>query len=147
MKFAPFLIALFIMATIQAQTLTDYHSHIITPEYRSALGEHNMLLDEGFPLPQWSAEAHLQLMDEVGIAKSILTHPAPHPYFGDQDECNRLCRQFNKQAADLCKQYPNRFGFCAVLPLPDVQAAIREAQYALDTLGAAGVKLATNVYG
>jgi len=125
----------------------DYHCHLITPEYRAALAEHDMLLDEGFPLPQWSAEAHLALMDEAGIAQSMLTMPAPHPYFGDQDECNRLCRQFNEQVADLCKQNPTRFGFCAVLPLPDVQAAIREAQYALDTLGAAGVKLATNVYG
>jgi quercetin dioxygenase-like cupin family protein/predicted TIM-barrel fold metal-dependent hydrolase/quinol monooxygenase YgiN len=135
------------MLTLRAQTLTDYHSHLITPEYRAALAEHDMLLDEGFPLPQWSAEVHLQLMDEAGIAQSILTHPAPHPYFGDQEECNRLCRQFNEQAAAICRESKGRFAFCAVLPLPDVQAAIREAQYALDTLGAAGVKLATNVYG
>lgn len=135
------------MATIQAQTLTDYHSHLITPEYRAALERHGMLLDERFPLPQWSTESHLAFMDEVGIAQSILTHPAPHPFFGDQEECNRLCRQFNEQANAICHESKGRFAFCAVLPLPDVQAAIREAQYALDTLGAAGVKLATNVYG
>jgi quercetin dioxygenase-like cupin family protein/predicted TIM-barrel fold metal-dependent hydrolase/quinol monooxygenase YgiN len=135
------------MVTLQAQTLTDYHSHLITPEYRAALAEHGMLLDEGFPLPQWLAESHLALMDEAGIAQSILTHPAPHPFFGDQEECNRLCRQFNEQAATVCSENKGRFSFCAVLPLPDVQAAIREAQYAMDTLGAVGVKLATNVYG
>ena len=33
------------------------------------------------------------------------------------------------------------------MPLPDVEAAIAEARYALDSLGAVGVKLATNVYG
>ena len=135
------------MATIQAQTLTDYHSHLITPEYRAALERHGMLFDEGFPLPQWSAESHLVLMDEAGIAQSILTHPAPHPFFGDQEECNRLCRQFNEQAAAICRETGGRFAFCALLPLPDVQAAIHEAQYALDTLGAVGVKLASNVYG
>ena len=37
--------------------------------------------------------------------------------------------------------------FCAALPLPDVDAAIREAVYALDTLKADGIKLATNAYG
>ena len=37
--------------------------------------------------------------------------------------------------------------FCAALPLPDVGAAIEEARYALDVLGADGVKLATNAYG
>ena len=45
------------------------------------------------------------------------------------------------------RQYPDRFKFCAALPLPDVDAAIREAIYALDTLGADGVKLATNSRG
>ena len=37
--------------------------------------------------------------------------------------------------------------FCAALPLPDVDAAIAEAKYALEILGADGVKLATNSYG
>ena len=45
------------------------------------------------------------------------------------------------------RQYLSRFKFCASLPLPDVDAAIREAVYALDTLGADGVKLATNSRG
>jgi len=141
------LMAIALTASLSAQGLVDYHSHLITPEYRAALERHGMLLDEGFPLPQWSAEAHLQLMDEAGIAQSILTHPAPHPYFGDQEECNRLCRQFNEQAAAICRESNGRFAFCALLPLPDVQAAISEARYALDTLGAVGVKLATNVFG
>ncbi len=132
---------------LMSHLLIDYHCHLITPEYRAALATHDMSLDEGFPLPQWSAEAHLALMDEAGIAQSVLTMPAPHLYFGDQKECNRLCRQFNEQMAELCRVHEGRFAFCAVLPLPDVEAAIREAQYALDSLGAEGVKLATNVYG
>ena len=37
--------------------------------------------------------------------------------------------------------------FCAALPLPDVDAAIEEARYALDTLKADGIKLATNAFG
>ncbi len=146
-RIVTFLLTLLTMANIQAQTLTDYHCHLITPEYRAALAKHDMLLDEGFPLPQWSAETHLQLMNEAGISQSILTHPAPHPFFGDQEECNHLCRQFNEQAAAICRGNSARFAFAALLPLPDVQAAIREAKYALDTLGAVGVKLATNVYG
>ncbi len=41
-------------------------------------------------------------------------------------------------------QHEGRFLFCAALPLPDVDAAIREAVYALDTLHADGVKLGWN---
>jgi predicted TIM-barrel fold metal-dependent hydrolase len=112
-----------------------------------------MLLDEGFPLPQWSAEAHMQMMAEAGIDQAFLTLPAPHPYFGDQTECTAACRQFNEELAALCLTsnstggQTSNFSFAATLPLPDVQAAIAEARYALDTLGAVGVKLATNVYG
>ena len=130
--------------TLMAQ-LTDYHAHAIPYSYRELVAKHGMLLDEGFPLPQWSIDAHLKLMNEAGIEKSILTLPAPHPYFGNQEECNQKCRKLNIEMAEMCKN--EHFSFCATLPLPDVQAAIAEAKYALDTLGAVGVKLATNVYG
>ena len=133
--------------------LTDYHAHAIPDSYRELVAKHGMSLDEGFPLPQWSAEAHLQMMAEAGIDRAILTLPAPHPYFGDQTECTAACRRFNEELAALCltsnsdSGLTSNFSFAATLPLPDVQAAIAEARYALDTLGAVGVKLATNVYG
>ena len=133
--------------------LTDYHAHAIPDSYRELVAKHGMSLDEGFPLPQWSAEAHRQMMAEAGIDRAILTLPAPHPYFGDQAECTAACRQFNEELADLVESQngtepvESPFAFAATLPLPDVQAAIAEARYALDTLCAVGVKLATNVYG
>lgn len=46
---------------------------------------------------------------------------------------------------DWGQEHPGRFLFCAALPLPDVAASIGEAVYALDTLKADGIKLATNV--
>ena len=72
--------------------VTDWHSHVIPDSYRELVALHGALLDEGFPLPQWSAEAHLQLMNEAGIAQSILTLPAPHPYWGDIEETKREVR-------------------------------------------------------
>ena len=42
---------------------------------------------------------------------------------------------------------PERFLWCAALPQPDVKASIDEAVYALDSLGADGIKLATSVDG
>lgn len=130
--------------TLMAQ-VTDYHAHAISDSYRELVAKHGMQLDEGFPLPQWSVGAHLKMMDEAGIDRAVLTLPAPHPYFGNQEECNQACRMFNVEMAEICQD--EHFTFCATLPLPDVEAAIAEAKYALDTLGAVGVKLATNVYG
>ncbi|MBQ3882429.1 MAG: amidohydrolase family protein [Bacteroidales bacterium] len=132
-------------ATGSAQT--DIHSHMIPDSYLGAVKAHGMEMDEGFPIPSWSAEAHLKFMDDAGIRTSVLTMPAPQPYFGDGKESARICRTFNEEAAALKALHPGRFLFCAALPLPDVDKALEEARYALEVLGADGVKLASNSYG
>lgn len=141
------LIALMMATGLMAQGVLDVHSHLITPEYRAVLEQHGAQLDEGFPLPAWSIEQHLMDMNTIGIATSVITMPAPHPYFGNVEETVKVIRENNEAAALLKEQYRARFLFCASLPLPDVYAAIKEAIYALDSLGANGIKLATNVYG
>ena len=130
-----------------AQQIVDVHSHIIVQQYMEMLKRHNAELEETFPLPRWSVERHLQFMDSMGILTSVLTMPAPQPYFSDAEESAACIRRVNEASAKVKQQYPDRFKFCASLPLPDVDAAIREAVYALDTLGADGVKLATNSRG
>lgn len=130
-----------------AQQAIDVHSHIITPEYTAFLAAHGAESEETFPLPQWSADSHIAFMDSLGISTSVLTMPAPQPYYGDASESRRIIRQINEAAAAVRRKYPGRFKFCAALPLPDVDAAIREAIYALDTLKADGIKLATNSRG
>ena len=124
-----------------AQGVIDVHSHIITSEFLTALESEGRLMDEGFPLPKYDAETHLKWMDETGIETSVLTLAAPQPTSA------KVIRSTNQTAAKLKQQHPDRFLFCAALPLPDVDAAIREAIYVLDTLKADGIKLATNVEG
>lgn len=134
-------------APLSAQTV-DVHTHIILPEYAEVLKAHGAELEETFPLPEWDAGRHIAFMDSAGIRTAVLTMPAPQPYYdGDAEESTKCIRRVNEVSAEIKKQYPGRFKFCAALPLPDVDAAIREAIYALDTLGADGVKLATNSRG
>ena len=139
-KVATFLISM-LSATTFAQGVIDVHSHIITPEFISSLEQENRLMDEGFPLPKYDVNAHLKWMDEAGVQTSILTLAAPQPSSAS------IIRQTNETAAKLKREHHGRYLFCAALPLPDVNAAIREAIYALDTLKADGIKLATNVQG
>ncbi len=130
-----------------APAQTDLHCHMIPASYLEAVTAHGMEMDEGFPIPSWSVDAHLKFMDDAGIRTSVLTMPAPQPYFGDGEESARICRSFNEEAAALKALHPGRFLFCAALPLPDVDKAIEEAKYALEVLGADGIKLASNCYG
>lgn len=125
----------------------DVHCHMISNAYLEAVKAHGMEMDEGFPIPGWDADAHLQFMDEAGIRTSVLTMPAPQPYFGDGAESAAICRKYNEEAAALKALHPGRFLFCAALPLPDVERTLEEAKYALEVLGADGVKLASNSYG
>ena len=136
------IIALLAMTTtVMAQSVIDVHSHIITPEFLSALESEGRLTDEGFPLPKYDADAHLNWMDKAGVQTSVLTLAAPQPTSA------KVVRSTNEAAAELKRKHPGRFLFFAARPLPDVDAAIREAVYALDTLKADGIKLATNANG
>ena len=45
------------------------------------------------------------------------------------------------------RKYPDRFGAFALLPLPDVDGALRELEYSIDTLNLDGVVLMSNVEG
>jgi predicted TIM-barrel fold metal-dependent hydrolase len=130
-----------IATATMAQGVIDVHSHIITPEFVSSLEGEGRQMDEGFPLPKYNVESHLKWMDEADVQTSVLTLAAPQPTSAD------VVRQTNEAAARIKKEHPGRFKFCAALPLPDVNAAIREAIYAIDTLKADGIKLATNVGG
>ena len=140
-KIRTIIVATMIATATMAQGVIDVHSHIITPEFLSALEHEGRLMDEGFPLPKYDVDNHLKWMDEAGVQTSVLTLAAPQPTSAD------VVRQANEAAARIKKEHPNRFKFCAALPLPDVKASIREVIYALDTLKADGIKLATNVGG
>ena len=130
-----------IATATMAQGVIDVHSHVITPEFVSALEIEGRVMDEGFPLPKYDMENHLKWMDEAGVQTSVLTLAAPQPTSA------QTVRQTNEAAARIKKEHPGRFLFCAALPLPDVSKAIEEAKYALDVLKADGIKLATNLQG
>ena len=135
------IISMTLATTAIAQGVMDVHSHLITPEFVSALESEGRLMDEGFPLPKYDVYNHLRWMDEAGVQTSVLTLAAPQPSSAE------MVRQTNEAAARIKKEHPGRFLFCAALPLPDVSKAIEEAKYALDVLKADGIKLATNIDG
>ena len=128
--------------------IIDVHSHFTTPEYLDLMARHGASLEDGFPLPKWTAKDHLALMDDCNIEWTLLSVSSPQPYFaGFDEESVKMCRHLNESMANVKAKYPKRFKFQACLPLPNVEAAIDEAIYALEVLKADGIKFASNSRG
>jgi len=123
----------------------DIHHHIVPREYVKALAKIGVHTPGRFPFPDWSPETSLELMDQNGIATAITSLSAPGVYFGDDAFARDLARRCNEFSANLVNDYPGSFGALAVLPLPDVDEALRELEYALDTLELDGVVLLTSI--
>jgi len=76
------------------------------------------------------------------IRRLVYARGPPRPvHLGNDAEARKWARDVNEYAADLVRADPDRFGLFATLTLPDVEGAIAEAEYALDTLHADGVVL------
>ncbi len=125
----------------------DVHQHILPPEYVSALASLGITAAGGRPLPEWDVQTTLALMDRHAIATAITSIAEPGIYFGDLLFARDLARRCNEFSAQLMYEYPQRFGALAILPLPDVDAALSELEYALDTLQLDGVVLLSSVDG
>ena len=141
------ILAIMTLSVLPSMAQIDLHSHAITQGYLEYIKANGAEMDEGFPIPSWDAERHIAFMDKAGIQTSVLTMPAPQPFFGNAEASAAVCRRYNQECAALKARSSGRFLFCAALPLPDVPHALEEARYALEVLGADGIKLATNSYG
>lgn len=100
-------------------------------------------------MQEWSEQAHLKMMKDISITKSILSISSPGVHLDpvDNSSARHLARQCNDFAADLSKRYPGKLDFWAALPLPDVAGTMDEITYALDQLHAAGVAMESNHHG
>src|SRR5262249_31748742 len=119
----------------------DVHHHILPADYVSALARLGITGGGGIPFPNWSVDAALALMDRHGIQAAVTSISSPGVHFGDAAAARDLARRCNEISARLTSEHPTRFGGVARLPLPDVGAALRELEHALDTLHLDGVVL------
>jgi predicted TIM-barrel fold metal-dependent hydrolase len=128
--------------------LVDVHAHFLTEQYVAAAQAAGIVQPDGMPAwPQWSIDAHLDLLQQNRIERAILSISSPGVHFGDDDEAVRLARHVNEFAAAVRAEHRDRFGFFASVPTPCVEAAVDEAVHAIDELGALGIVLMSNSAG
>lgn len=99
----------------------------------------------------YTVQKDLEAMDSAEVATAFLSCSTPGVWLGDdfrieRDQAIALSRDMNEFAARMIGDHKGRFGSFATLPLPDVDASLKEIEYAFDTLHADGVGLLTS-YG
>jgi predicted TIM-barrel fold metal-dependent hydrolase len=129
--------------------LVDVHHHFIPPFWFEEVTNHISRQGGGRIVPNWygwTEQRALDRMDETGVATAMVSISAPGVWFGDVAQGRRLSRETSLYAAQMRQRHPQRFGFFAALPLPDIEGSLREIEYAFDQLNADGVVLMTS-YG
>ena len=144
-----------VMAQPQAQTLQrqlqparrtqahriDVHHHFNTPRWVAAVATRERLNPRA---RDWTAAQSIEEMDRNGVATSMLSITNPGLWFGDAEATRSLTRDCNDRLAGFVRDHPGRFGSFAAMPLPDVDATLREIAYAMDVLKCDGVGLFTS---
>ena len=120
--------------------MIDVHFHLIPQFYREAVYEAGTGPAIG-RYPDWTPALALELMDRHGIALAMLSLGQPGVGFLPPDKAAAFGRRCNDYAAELIAQHPKRFGCFGLVPMHDIDAAIAEARYCLDTLRFEGISL------
>ena len=118
------------------------HHHFGSPEWVAMTKTRQ---SQGFQTWQpYTPARAIEDMDRGGVSKSMISITTPGIWFGNRDETIRIARHENEYGAKMVSDFKGRFGLFAVLPLPDVDASLKEIEYAYDTLKAEGIGLLSN---
>jgi predicted TIM-barrel fold metal-dependent hydrolase len=119
------------------------HHHFAPPGYSSALRA--LMRNHA----KWSVQGTLEEMDKSGIATCFtsLINPGMQAWDNDLPGARKIARISNEYAAQLMRDHPGRFGSFASIPFPDIEASLREIEYAYDVLKADGIYLWTSYNG
>jgi 6-methylsalicylate decarboxylase len=136
--------------------IVDIHAHYFPKEYNALL-----LRIGGKSLPE-AARAitarrmrdddlsgiptRLQQMDEAGVSMQVLSPAASPPYAEKEDDAVAAARLVNDSYADLARRYPGRLAAVVSLPLPHIDASLREMERGLDELGMLGVSMTCSCF-
>ena len=121
----------------------DVHHHISPPGYIAELDPKGIMTRETL---EWTPQQSIDLMDKGGVQVALTSITTPGLWFGDTVAAQKLTRVCNDYAAKLVSDYPKRFGMFVNLPMPDIDASLKEIAYGLDVLKADGVVFFTS-YG
>jgi predicted TIM-barrel fold metal-dependent hydrolase len=132
--------------------IVDVHAHHHSKAYTQALAPLYPGVNVGGfgTFPDTDDEAHIEarlaLMAGAGVGMQVLSPAAGRaPYGVDEPACVNAARLGNDSNAELVERYPDKFLSLVSLPLPHIEASLRELRRGVDELGMIGVNLHISV--
>jgi 6-methylsalicylate decarboxylase len=125
----------------------DTHHHFMPPEFVKTIGADRLAaVTPSKTLPEWSVEKALAMCDTYGISEATLSISPGYPALEAAIE-RPLMRVCNDIGATIRRDHPGKFGQFASIPMFDRAEALKEIEYAFDTLKADGIVVFTNYGG
>ena len=130
--------------------ICDVHAHYTPKNFSEFMGDRfaspiHLPVKRGmarhpFSDSQEDIEDRFKLMDEAGVEKQVLSPNHP-PYLPDEAECVKAVQMLNDGYADFAHRFPKRIASYVMLPLPHIDAALKEMERGFDQLGCVGVNM------
>ena len=132
--------------------ICDVHAHYIPQAFGDFMGDRwgprvgpRVQVKEGIAKHPVSDSAtdivgRLELMDAAGVERQVLSPHRP-PYLPDEAEGVRAIHLLNDGYAELAHRHPDRIASYVMLPLPHIDASLKEMERGFDQLGCVGVNM------
>ncbi|MBN1368182.1 MAG: amidohydrolase [Dehalococcoidales bacterium] len=133
--------------------IVDSYSHISPPKYTEFIHQkypimYNNMLGNCFPL--YDMEWRFHIMDMFpGLVQVLTIGPVPPiEDFADSQQTVELAKRANDEMAELITKNQGRFvAAIALLPMNNIDAAMKETDRAINELGFRGIYVHSNING
>lgn len=126
----------------------DTHAHLWDNDYLDQLkkvGSEGTDIAKGMRAGNTSEEMinRIKMMDNAGVRLQVLSATPQSPEYGTEEEAEKMARYINDLYASVMAQFPGRFLAYIALPLPYVDASVRELRRMQGKNGFKGVAINT----
>src|SRR5437867_9465601 len=133
--------------------IVDVHAHYHPRAYNEALARAGVVPVGGGGMaghPDTDDAEHIQqrleMMQQAGVGMQVLSPAAGRaPYATNETAAVAAARLGNDIYAELVARYPDKFKAFVSLPLPSIDASLRELRRGMDELGMIGVNMHISV--
>lgn len=91
-------------------------------------------------------QERFERMKDADVALQVLSPAGSPPYAEKETDAVEACRLLNDTYHELSKQHPDKLAAFVSLPLPHIEASLKEMERGLDELGMLGVTMNCSVF-